>query len=76
MLEPRASRRLKVLVIVVAVGGVITYRQVCKVGGVTVFHTDPRSALPNVDLAGGLGYALSVPGRLLWPSLMGVPVSR
>ena len=76
LLEPRASLRLKVLVIVVAVGGVITYRQVCKVGGVTVFHTDPRSALPSVDLAGGLGYALSVPGRLLWPSLMGIPVTR
>ena len=70
-----ASLRLKVLVIVVAVGGVITYRQVCKVGGVTVFHADPRSALPSVDVAGGLGYALSVPGRLLWPSLMGIPVT-
>ena len=75
VLEPRVSRRLKVLVVVAAVGGVVTYRQACKVGGVTDFHTDPRSALPSVDLAGGLGYALSVPGRVLWPSLMGVPVS-
>ena len=75
VLEPRASLRKKALVIAVAVGGVITYRQVCKVGGVTVFHADPRSAFPSVDLTGGLGYALSVPGRLLWPSLMGVPVT-
>jgi hypothetical protein len=75
LLEPRISRRLKVLVIVAAVGGVFTYRQVCKLGGVTVFHTDPRSAIPRIDLAAGLGYALSVPGRLLWPSLVGIPVS-
>ncbi len=75
VLEPRVSLRLKVLVVVVAVGGVISYRQACTMAGVTDFHTDPRSALPSVDLAGGLGYALSVPGRLLWPSLIGVPVS-
>ena len=75
VLEPSVSLRLKVLVILVAVSGVITYRQVCRVGGVTVFHADPRLALPSVDFAGGAGYALSVPGRLLWPSLIGVPVS-
>ena len=75
LLEPRISKLLKLLVIVTAVGGVTTYRQVCKMGGVTVFHTDPRSALPKIDLVGGMGYALSVPGRVLWPSLLGGPVS-
>jgi hypothetical protein len=74
-LDPTVSRRLKVLVIVAAMSGVVTYRQVCKVGGVTNFHTDPRSALARIDLAGGLGYALSVPGRVLWPSVIGIPVS-
>ena len=74
-LDPLISRRLKIAVIAVAVSGVITYRQVCTVGGVTVFHTDPRSAFPRVDLVGGVGYALSVPGRILWPSLAGVPAS-
>ena len=44
--------------------GSFTYRQVCKVGGVTVFHADPRSALPQRrPRAVALGYALSVPGR-------------
>ncbi len=75
LLVPRISKLLKVLVIVAAMGGVTTYRQVCKMGGVAVFYTDPSSALPKVDLVGGMGYALSVPGRLLWPSLLGVPVS-
>ncbi len=73
--EPKISGRLKVLVIVAAVGGIVAYRQVCKMGGVTLFKTDPQSAFPKVDLVGGMGYAFSVPGRLLWPSLLGVPVS-
>ena len=76
LVDRSASRWKKVLVIVAAVGGVFTYRQICKVGGVTVFHADPRSALPGVDARGGLFYALTVPGRVLWPSLVGVPVSR
>jgi hypothetical protein len=75
VLEPAASRRLKILVIVAAVTGVVTYRQVCKVGGISTFQTDPKSALPKVDIACGLAYALSVPGRILWPSLLGFPVS-
>ena len=74
-LDPTVSRRLKLLVIVVALSGVVSYRMVCKVGGVSVFHTDPQAVLPRIDVVGGMGYALTVPGRLLWPSLVGVPVS-
>jgi hypothetical protein len=74
-LDPTISRRLKLLVLVVALSGVVSYRIVCIAGGVSVFHTDPRAALPRLDVVGGVGYALSVPGRLLWPSLVGVPVS-
>ena len=74
-LDPTIPRRLKFLVVAVALSGVVSYRVVCKVGGVSVFHTDPQAALPRIDIVGGVGYALTVPGRLLWPSLVGVPAS-
>ena len=41
VLDPTISRRLKVLVIMAAVSGVVTYRQVCKVGRSDGFSHQP-----------------------------------
>jgi hypothetical protein len=75
-LQPAATRTVKLLAAVAAVAGFFAYEEFSRLGGVEAVRTARVQGLPKVDPLGGLGYAASVPGRLLVPSTFGVPASR
>jgi len=74
LIEPRVSSWVKAMVVVAALGGLLAYEQFCKLGRIEVIHARVQD-LGKLELLAGMGYALSVPGRLLWPAAVGVPAS-
>jgi hypothetical protein len=75
LVEPKASRRAKLLLIAVAIGGETAYMMACHHWGPGVFATARRYNAQMADPVSGLGLALTVPPRLLVPSAMGLPAS-
>jgi hypothetical protein len=73
-LQPRLSARIRFGASAAAAAGLFIYLLLCRVGGASAaarwFHNRPGS-----DVWTGLAYALSVPGRVLCPAALGVPVS-
>ena len=53
----------------------MSYMLACQLGGRGVIATARQNNAGMADPLAGLGYALTVPGRLLWPSAFGVPAS-
>jgi hypothetical protein len=76
MLAARAPIRARVLAVLVALGGLSAHALLCKLFSSTpVAYMSQVGRIPLRDVAAGLKYALTVPGRLLVPSAMGVPAS-
>jgi hypothetical protein len=75
LMAPKASRRAKWSLTIVALAGEMAYMLACHFGGTGVFATARRNNGQMADPLAGLYYALTVPGRLLWPSALGVPAS-
>ena len=75
VVDPKASRRAKFSLIGIAIAGELAYALVCHFGGHGIFATARRNNAQMADPVAGLGYALTVPARLLLPSTLGVPAS-
>jgi hypothetical protein len=75
VLEPRISRRVKGRVVLAALGGLATYLVFCRLGGTDAFAAARRNNHQMADPILGLAYALTIPGRLLLPSVLGLPAS-
>ena len=75
LLDRGVSRGGKVLVLLAAFGGVLAYLGVCRLGGLEPVALGRHGNAHLADLRMGLEYALSVPGRLLLPSAIGLPAS-
>jgi hypothetical protein len=73
LLNSAASWRRKRQAILVAVAGLATYLIVCALAGTNVLSTARKCNEGIAEPLTGLGYALNVPGRLLWPAMLGVP---
>ncbi|MGO9462970.1 MAG: acyltransferase family protein [Isosphaeraceae bacterium] len=73
--EPRTSRRAKLLAILAGVAGVWACVQFSSLGNVGPLRSADWWNKPRIELLAGLGYALTVPGRVLWPSIVGAPAS-
>ncbi len=74
LLQGGVSRRQKLLAILAAAAGVLAYAEFCNWGAPSVSSMRLKYASVFEPMA-GLCYALTVPGRLLWPSTGGVPAS-
>jgi hypothetical protein len=75
MIEPGTGRRAKVMLMVAAMAGLLAYDRSCKLGSTELITAARASYLDKLNLPLGLGFAFSVPGRVLWPVALGVPVS-
>jgi hypothetical protein len=76
MLAERVPLRAKVRAVLVALGGLTAHALLCKLcGNAPVAYTSQVGNIPIRDVAAGMNYALTVPGRLLIPSTFGVPAS-
>ena len=71
----KAALRGKFALAGTAIGGAMAYMLACQLGGRGVIATARQNNAGMADPLAGLGYALTVPGRLLWPSAFGVPAS-
>ena len=75
VLDRKASPRDKLLVFLAAIGGFTLYLALCHLQGIEFFSTVLHgNGGMTASMAGPL-YVLSVPGRLLLPSALGVPAS-
>ena len=74
-LQPEDARRMKLLAVVAAAVGFFSYEEFSRLGAIEAVHAARVNGLPTLELLGGLGYAVSVPGRVLLPSTFGVPAS-
>ncbi len=68
-------RRNKLLAVVAAAIGFFCYEEFSRLGPVEAVHSARVQSLPSIDALGGLGYAITVPSRVLLPSTLGVPAS-
>jgi hypothetical protein len=69
------TRRNKLLAVVAAAVGFFCYEEFSRLGPVAAVHSARVQSLPSIDVLGGLGYTVTVPGRVLLPSTLGVPAS-
>jgi hypothetical protein len=74
VIHPYASWRAKLLAVGAAALGLTGYYQLTTLGGIPAMRAWTAQAERHEPLA-GLGYAFSVPGRLLLPSTLGIPAS-
>lgn len=73
-IEPGASRRMKVLAVLAAAAGLTSHTLVGMMGTSDVAYVSTSGRF-RLDPVGGLEQALTVPGRILWPSALGIPAS-
>ena len=76
LIEQGASRRLKVLVAVAAIGGLLSFEGFCRLGDIELIHAARMRNVGNLDVPRGLSYVLTTPGRILVPATLGVPASH
>ena len=69
------SRRLKLFAALAALAGALAYVEVCNLGGSDSAKLARMQNVSTIEPVAGLSYALSVPGRMLWPSTLGVPAT-
>ena len=69
------SRRLKLFAVLAALSGVLAYVEACNLGGSDTVNSARVQNVSTIEPIAGLGYALAVPGRMLWPSTLGVPAT-
>jgi hypothetical protein len=72
-LDSTASWRRKCQAILAGVGGLATYLLVIELAGTSLLRTAGMHNEGMAEPMTGLGYALTVPGRLLWPAMVGAP---
>jgi peptidoglycan/LPS O-acetylase OafA/YrhL len=76
VLDNWVSRSAKVKALAAALGGLVLYMAACELGG-TGWLTSVRQRNNGMaNLVAGLSYAVTAPGRVLWPATLGVPISR
>ena len=75
LVEPGVSRRLKLAAALAAIAGLAAYFQICNLGAIESASAARMRHVPNLEPWGGIGYAIRVPGQMLWPSTFGVPAS-
>ncbi len=73
-IEPGASRRMKVSAFLAAAAGLTCHTLVGMMGTSDVAYVSVSGRF-RLDPVGGLEHALTVPGRILWPSALGVPAT-
>jgi hypothetical protein len=73
--EPRSSQRARLTAILAAVAGLWAYMRFSSLGNVGPLRSPAWWNKPSIEPLAGLCYALTVPGRVLWPSIAGVPAS-
>jgi len=73
--DPRSSRRAKLLAILAAVGGLWGFAQFTSLGGIGALRSPEWWSKARIEPVAGLTYTLTVPGRLLWPSIVGMSAS-
>ncbi len=72
---PGVSRRLKLLATLAAMTGLLAYVQFCNLGGFGLASSTRLTNSAEFEPWAGIGCAICVPGRVLWPSTFGVPAS-
>jgi hypothetical protein len=71
VLDPAASRRRKALALLAAIGGLAAYFLAGELSGMSLMRSARTHNHGMAEPLTGLGYALTVPGHILWPSLLG-----
>jgi hypothetical protein len=69
------SRLTKLAAVAVALIGLLAYEEVCNLAGDVPLGSARMKKVDMHDPLAGLGYAVSVPGRVLLPSTIGIPAS-
>jgi len=75
LIQPGASRRLKLSAVLAAMAGLAAYIQIGNLGGIESANAARLKSVPSLEPWAGIGYAICVPGQMLWPSTFGVPAS-
>ncbi len=70
-----ATTRVRRHAVVVAILGEVLYLLVCSLSGADIVATAQLPSRRLTDIVPGLYYALTVPARLLLPSILGAPAS-
>ena len=73
-IEPGASRRMKALAVLAAAAGLTSHTLIGMMGDSEIAYASVSGRF-RLDPVGGLEHALTVPGRILWPSALGVPAT-
>jgi hypothetical protein len=72
LFDAENSRRRKILGVLAAVIGLAAYLLVYELAGTGIFRTIQHNKRGTIEPLAGLEYALSVPGQVLWPAMIGV----
>jgi hypothetical protein len=75
LIDPKTTWRGKAQGTLAAFGGLGIYLIMRELIGAGLFQAAPRQAAGFAEPITGLGYAITVPGRILWPAMAGVPAS-
>ncbi len=73
-LESGTSRLMKALAVLAAAIGLTSHALIATMGSSEIAYTSVSGRYP-LDPVRGLEYAVTVPGRILWPSVLGVPAT-
>lgn len=74
-IDSTTTWRQKIQGLVAACGGLGAYLGVRELAGAGLFRTVHSENKGFADPLNGLAYALTVPGRMLWPAIVGIPSS-
>jgi hypothetical protein len=74
-LDPVTPGRRKCLGVLAAAAGLAVYLLVGALAGMSLLQSARANKGSMAERLAGLGYAFTVPGRVLWPSILGVPPS-
>ena len=75
LIDPATTWRRKAQGTLAAFGGLGTYLFLRELAGAGLFWAVPKQNNGFAAPVSGLGYTLTVPGRILWPAMAGVPTS-